>query len=83
MPEREDKTFENDCTKCREMDKEFHNQDMELYIDRTRAMIKAEFQTREDIIKAVVVLQKNVYWGKVAIATLSAAILFLFIYLFG
>lgn len=80
---RENKTYENDCNDCREMDREFHNQDMELFIDRTRTMIKAEFQTREDMIKAVGILQKDVYWGKIAIATLSAAVLFLFIYLFG
>ena len=78
-----DKTYTPDCDECREYNREFHNQDMEVFVEKTGQMIDAKFQTRQDIIADVNSIKKDLRWMKPAIAVIGGAIILITIYLFG
>jgi hypothetical protein len=77
-----DKTFENDCSECREIEREFHNQDMELFLERTEKMMDDKMATGKIIILKLEKHSRDIKSLKIALATVAAAVLFIFIYLF-
>lgn len=79
----EDKTYENNCDDCREYNREFHNQDMEVFVEKTGQMIDAKFQTRQDLIADVNSIKKDLRWMKPAVAVIGGSLILIAIYLFG
>lgn len=79
----EDKTYENNCDDCREYNREFHNQDMEVFVEKTGQMIDAKFQTRQDLIADVNSIKKDLRWMKPAVAVIGGSLILIAIYLFA
>lgn len=79
----EDKTYENNCDECREYNREFHNQDMEVFVEKTGQMIDAKFQTRQDLITDVNSIKKDLRWMKPAVAVIGGSLILIAIYLFA
>ena len=77
------KTYTPDCDECREFNREFHNEDMNLFVEKNREMIRTEFQTRQDLIADVNKLKKDIRWMKPTVAVIGGALILIFIYLFG
>lgn len=79
----DDKTYEKDCDECRGFNREFHNQDMEVFVEKTGKMIDAKFQTRQDLIADVNSIKKDLRWMKPAVAVIGGSLILIAIYLFA
>ena len=83
MNQRKDKIYETSCDECREYAAEFFNQDMGVFVEKTRKMIRDEFQTRQDLIADVNSMKKDLRWIKPAVAVIGGSLILIAIYLFG
>ena len=83
MGTRNDKTYQNSCDECREIEREFWNEDMKHFVYLTEKMIDEKFQTRQDIIEDVRILIKDMRGVKIMLTAVTAAFLVLILYIFG
>lgn len=79
----EDKTYENNCDECREYNREFHNQDMEIFVEKNRDMIRTEFQTQKTTLNRLSVVEKDIRWMKPTVVVIGGSLILIFIYLFA